>query len=38
MQNTNPHLIENLRQSFGIQRTEGDGSPDDQGKDKDKKD
>lgn len=28
MQSSNPHLINNLRQSFGIQRTEADGSTD----------
>lgn len=28
MQSQNPNLVENLRQSFGIQRTEADGSTD----------
>lgn len=28
MQSSNPNLIDNLRQSFGIQRTEADGSTD----------
>lgn len=37
MQSTNPNLIENLRQSFGIQRTEADGSTDDNDDDKDDK-